>query len=128
MMMLMILLGAATASPVADGNDGLAMAQRLTAAIRGEAAFRDSDFATPLEAGDKAALRRFGSCKVAEISYTLLPDPTERDTYVQNPNDVLVRLGCKGVPTTTPVGLSVHLKDGKIGTIETHNADLMRAQ
>ena len=124
-LMLAIALGAAAP---ASADPGIAMAQRLTAAIKGEAQFQDGDFARPLEAGDKAALRRFAPCKVERIDYTLKPDPEEADTYVTNRDDVLVTYVCTGVPGSTPVGLSLHLDGGKIGTIETHNADLMRAQ
>ena len=125
MITLALTLALAAASP-ATGADGMSMAKRLVAAIKGEAEFQNADFARPLEAGDKAALRRFAPCKVAEVTYTLLPDPVEQDTYVQNPNDVLVRLGCRGVSPETPVGISLHLSNGKIDKIETHNADLMR--
>jgi len=123
---LAMLAGAAPAAALPA--DGLAVAKRVVAAIKGGTEFQDADFARALGAEDKAALRRFASCKVAEITYTLMPDPIERDTYIQNRNDVLVRFGCKGVSTSTPVGLSLHLNGGKIETIETHNADLMRIQ
>jgi len=121
-----ILVGVAGASPAPAGSGGIAMAKRLTAAIKGEAEFHDSDFSRPLEPSDKAALRGFAPCKVENITYTLAADPTEPDTYVRNPNEVLVRFGCKGVSIKTPVGLSLHFRNGRIETVETHNADLIR--
>ena len=119
-----LLLGAAGAPPA---DDAMVVAKRLTTAIQGRAEFQDADFVRPLQASDKAALRRFGPCKVEEIGYTLKADPTERDAYITDRDRVLVRLGCKGVPSSTPVGLQLHLQNGRIGTIETHNADLMKA-
>ncbi|HEX6741197.1 MAG TPA: hypothetical protein VF079_05315 [Sphingomicrobium sp.] len=123
----LVALAAASSQHSATG-DGIAVAKRLVAAIRGEAQFQDGDFATTPGADDKAALRRFARCKVELIDYTLLPDPEERDTYVHNPNSVLVAFGCRGVPSDHAAGLTLHLKDGKIGTIETHNADLVKAR
>ena len=121
-----LLLGLSGAAPATD--DGIAMAKRVTAAIKGQAEFQDSDFVRPLEASDKAALRGFAPCKVEEITHTLMADPTERDTYMSNPNEVLVRFGCKGVPSSTPVGITLELRNGRIETVETHNADLMKVR
>ena len=121
------LVLAFTGAAPSDPGLGIKMARRLTAAIKGEADFQDSDFAHPLEAADKAALRQFAQCKVGGITYMLTADPSEPDTYSQNPNEVLVHFGCKGVSEQTPVGVTLHLRGGKIEQVETHNADLMRA-
>jgi hypothetical protein len=107
--------------------EGIAIARRLTAAIKGEAAFQESDFAHPLGAADKAALRQFRQCKVGGITYMLTADPEDKDTCSLNPNDVLVQFGCKGVSEQTPVGVMLQLSGRKIEQVETHNADLMRA-
>jgi hypothetical protein len=127
-MILTLFLGLAASTATPTGGDGIAMAKRVVAAIKGEAQFQDSDFVRPLAVADKAALQPFAACKVTNIAYALVPDPKERDTYSEDPNFVGVGLDCKGVPAETPVGISLHLKDGKIATIETHNADLMRKQ
>lgn len=119
---LAILMGSAAPA----GSDGISMAKRVAAAIKGEAEFQDSDFARPLQASDKATLRQFASCKVGNIAYALIRDPKEPDTYSEDPDFIGIALDCKGVSPETPVAVSLHLKDGKIATIETHNADLMR--
>jgi hypothetical protein len=124
---LMFAIVFAAAAP-ASADPGIGMAQRLTAAIKRGAPFQESDFARPLGATDEAALRRFAPCKVELIDHTLLPDPEEKDTYVHNPDSVLVTFACRGVPADKAAGISLHLKDGKIATIETHNADLVKAQ
>jgi hypothetical protein len=41
---------------------------------------------------------------------------------------VAVGFHCKGVSQETPVGITLHLKGGKVEQIETHNADLMRTR
>ncbi|HKX91963.1 MAG TPA: hypothetical protein VJM15_06010 [Sphingomicrobium sp.] len=125
-MILMILLAAA-APPAAVHTDGIAMAKRLTAAIKGEAEYQAGDFARPLEPADKAALHQFARCKVSRITYMLTADPNEPNTYFTNRDEVLVGFNCKGVPSDSPAAISLYLKDGKIATIETHNADLMKA-
>jgi hypothetical protein len=111
----------------AAARNEIAIGERLVAAIKGEAEFEDSDFAKPLGEGDKVALRRFAKCKVKNIGHVLIADPTRPNVLVRKFNDVSVRLDCKGVPWGTPAGISLHLQDGKIARIETHNADLMRA-
>ena len=126
MIVALALLIAGAAAPIAA--DGISVAKRLVAAIQGKAQFADGDFVRPLEASDKAALRTFASCRVAHVDYMLMPDPTETETYTQNHDEVMVIFNCKGAPVDSPAGLSVYLKSGKIGTIETHNADLMRTR
>ncbi len=121
-----LILGLASFVPGQTGP-GIAIAQRLAAAIRGEIPFQDSDFAQPLQASDKAALRQFAACKVGGITNMLTADPDEPDTYSLNPNEVLIHFGCKGVSEQTPVGVTLHLSGGKVEQIETHNADLMRS-
>ena len=124
--MFAILVGVAGPAAASPPGDGIAMANRVTAAIKGAADFQDGDFVRPLGAGEKAALRRFAACGVAQTDYTLKADPTEEDAYVRNPDRVLVEFACDGVPRGTPVGISLHLQGGRIVTVETHNADLMR--
>ena len=118
---LAVLVGAAAPS----GTDGISMTKRVVAAIRGEVQFQDSDFVHPLRTREKATLREFAGCRTDRIFYMLKPVPAERDTYVENPDDIFVIFACKGVPIGSPAAMSVHLKDGKISTIETHNADLL---
>jgi hypothetical protein len=122
----LILAFAAVAASPAD--DGIAIAKRLSAAIKGQAEFQNSDFARPLEASDMAALRGFAPCRITNIYHMLKPDPVERDTYVQNPDQVVVMFGCKGVPINSPAALTLHLRNGKVVRVETHSADLMRAR
>ena len=126
MIALALLAAAAAAAPA--GGDGIAMAKRLVAAIKGEAEFQQADFSRPLGDEDRAALRRFGACRVGSIGYTLTADPTEPNTYVEDHDWVSIAFACKGVPSATPAGISLHLRNGRIGVIETHNADLMRAK
>ena len=106
-------------------RQGIAMGERLVAAIKGEAAFQDDDFSKPLAEADKLALRRFAKCKVKNIGHMLLADPKQPNVLVRQLNDVSVGLKCKGAPWDMPVGISLHLENGKIARIETHNADLM---
>jgi len=124
--MLALLLSATAVTAAPAGSDGISMAKRVVAAIKGETPFQDGDFLRPLEASDKAALRRFAPCRVENVAYVLTADPTEPNAYVENHDWVGVSFGCKGVPSETPVGITLHLRSGKIGVIETHNADLMR--
>ena len=126
----MITLAIALSLTVQGGTasapaDGMTLAKRVTAAIKGATDFQDVDFVRPLSSTSKAALRKFASCKVDEIEHWLKADPGEPDTYVTDPDNVLVRYNCKGVPSATPAGLSLRLREGKIATIEMHNADLV---
>jgi hypothetical protein len=100
------------------------MAKRLVAAIKGQAEFRDADFVKPLGDADKAALRQFAACRANYIDYAGIAtkDP---NVIIRNYNDVSIMFACKGVPSNSPVGISLNLQDGKIATIETHDADLM---
>ena len=107
-------------------SDDLAVAKRMSRSINKNGALAAADFTSPLGAKDEAALRRFWACKVESIDYTLMPDPTERDVYVQDRKRVFIAYLCKGVPRKTPVGITLHFQDGRIATVETHNADLMR--
>ena len=120
---MLMITGEPSENPVA--KQGIAMGERLVAAIKGEAAFRDDDFVKPLAEADKIALRRFAKCKVKNIGHMLLADPKQPNVLVRQFNDVSVRLKCKGAPSDMPVGISFHLENGKIDRIETHNADLM---
>jgi len=122
---LALLVAVAAPPTAADGNS---VAKRLVAAIKSGTEFQGSDFERPLEASDRAALHAFAACRVGNIAYALTADPTEPDTYVENRDWVMVGFGCKGVSDQTPVGITLHLHNGKIGTIETHNADLMRVR
>ena len=129
MSLLLAMLLTSSAQPSAAQIDaGLAAAKRLVAAIEGSADFQSADFVTPPRDVDKAALRRLGGCKVTKLGYVLAPTGEKRDEYYKDFNDVAVMFGCKGVPQDTPVAISLHLEDGKIATIETHNADLVNAR
>ena len=126
-----ILIGAAAPAPNNPEKLGIAIAKRLVAAIDGQSDYQDADFAKPLGKDDKAALRQFGECKVTNIDYmenALNPRARYPTVFVRDFNNVSVLFGCKGVSWDTPVGISLHLQDGKIATIETHNADLMRTK
>ena len=126
-----ILLGAAVQAPNNPEKLGIAIAKRLVAAINGQGEYQDNDFARPLGDDDKAALRQFAACKVTNIDYmenALNPRSRNPTVFVRDFNNVSVLFGCKGVSQDTPVGISLHLQDGKIATIETHNADLMRTK
>ena len=120
---LLLIAGDQSDHPVA--KQGIAMGERLVAAIKGKAAFQDRDFVKPLAEADKAALRRFAKCKVTNIGHMALADPKDPNVLVRQFNDVSVSLKCKGAPWDMPVGISLHLENGKIARIETHNADLM---
>ena len=122
---ILSVFGAVISGEGQPATDGIAMAKRFNSAISGQSEFHDADFVRPLDAAEKAALRRFGQCKVDDVSYRWMPDPVEEDTYIRNRNQVLVTYGCPGVPQTTPAGITLHLKNGRIGTLETHNADLL---
>ena len=119
--MLVVSQAAATVSP-----ESLALAERFAAAVAGKTEFRDTDFVAPLTESDKAALRPFAKCSVRDVGYVAIPDPTESDTVSPDPNRLGVRFRCKGVSARTPVAILLHLDAGRIGTIETRNAELMR--
>ena len=119
--LLVVSQAAATVSP-----ESLALAERFAAAVAGKTEFQDADFVTPLAESDKAALRPFAECKVWDVGNVAIPDPTESDTASPDPNRLGVRFRCKGVSARTPVAILLHLEAGKIGTVETRNAELMR--
>jgi len=122
---LAMALGAA-ANAQAGSPDGIAIANRVVAAIGNKADFRESDFVKPLGESDKSALRRFAACKVTYVNYTAAEQPDRPGVLVEDPNEVAIGFDCRGVPKRTPAGISLHLLDGKIAKIETHNADLMK--
>jgi len=119
--LLVVSQAAATISP-----ESLALAERFAAAVEGKSEFQDADFVTPLTESDKAALRSFAKCRVRDVGFVAIPDPTESNTSSPDPARLGVRFRCKGVSPRTPVAISLHLDAGKIGTLETHNAELMR--
>ena len=99
---------------------------RVVAGIKGKAEFEDNDFAKPLTAGDKAALRQFANCKVTRVNHTGTAASTQPFVVVEDPNAIGIGLDCRGAPANMPVGISLQFKDGKIVKVETHNADLMK--
>jgi hypothetical protein len=124
--LLALLLTAGEQSNDPNGKQGIAIAERFVDALKGTVEFQSEDFVKPLAEADKAALRRFGKCKMKGVGHMLLADPKDPDVLVPQFNDISVRMNCKGAPWDMPVGLSLHLEGGKIARIETHNADLMR--
>jgi hypothetical protein len=118
-------LGLAGAAQAAT-SDGIAVANRVAAAIRSTADFQASDFVKPLGESNKSALRRFAACKLTYVNYIATEQPARPGVLVEDPNDVAIGFDCKGVPKRTPAGISLHLQDGKIAKIETHNADLLK--
>ena len=108
-------------------NDGIPIGARFVAAIQSKADFNDADFVRAVGASDKLALRRFGQCKVTHLDYGLTPDSVPGATSPDF-DEIVIMFGCKGVSRNTPVGITLHLEGGRINTIETHNADLMRAE
>ena len=123
---LMFAAGLLLGSQATTLPESLAMAERFAAAINGKMDFRDEDFVTPLTESDKGALKSFAKCKVLDVGFVAIPDPTESDSVSPDPNQLGVRFRCKGVPSRTPVAISLHLDAGKIETVQTHNADRMR--
>jgi hypothetical protein len=99
---------------------------RVVAAIKGKAEFQDSDFLKPLTAGDKAALRQFGTCKVTRVNHTGTAVSTRPFVVVEDPNEVSIGLDCRGAPDDMPVGVSLQFQDSKIVKVETQNADLIK--
>ena len=122
---LAMLLVPADQSVEAVSRQNIAVARRLVAAIKGKSDFQDADFAKSLSEPDRSALRRFGVCKVKFIDHPGSIDPKEPEFMIPDFDRVSVGLNCEGVSAKTPVALSLHLQNGKIATIETHNADLM---
>ena len=125
-LMLLAFLGSMGQPQSPDPRAGIAVAKRLVAAMKGQAPFEQSDFEAQLRDADKAALRRFGACKVGNIDYAWQAIPQHPNEYLQDFNEVEISFACRGVSQDTPVGISLHLHDGKIQTVETHNADLMK--
>ena len=124
---LAALSGAVPSVQSTSINEGRAIAGRLVAAIKSKADFEDQDFLKPLNGADKAALRSFGACGIRRITNAGLPQPRGSRAYVPDPNDVVITFNCEGVSESTPVGVSLYLENGKVAKIETHNADLMKA-
>ena len=110
----------------ATSLEGIKKAERFAAAIEGKAEFQDADFTKALSAQDKAALRSFGKCKVQQVGYATKAHPLLKNTVEQDLDRLGVALDCAGVAPETPVAISLHLQDGRIQRVETHNADLMR--
>ena len=54
------------------------------------------------------------------------PQDAVIDIVEQDPDELGVALDCAGVPAETPVAISLHLQNGRIARVETHNADLMK--
>lgn len=122
---LAILLGLVGTTGETPARDGLAIGERLVAAIKGKAEFQDSDFEKQLVEADKAALRRLADCNVRTLGHAAYPTE-ERNVLERNFDHVVIEFGCSGVSLKTPVGIFLHLHDGKIATLELKNADLMR--
>src|SRR5690349_5450588 len=121
--MMSLILAALLVPPPQQPSDaeidaGIGAARRLVAAIKGSAEFQDADFAAVPGDGDKAALRRLGACKVTKLGYVLAPTGEQRDEYYKDFNNIAVMFGCRGVPQSTPVAISLHLQGGKIASIE----------
>ena len=110
----------------ATSVEGIAKAERFAAAIEGKADFQNADFAKPLSEQEKTALRAFGKCEVEQIGYATTAHPIQKNVVEQDLNRLGVELDCAGVSAETPVAISLHLQDGRIARVETHNADLMR--
>jgi len=125
---LAMLLVPANQSVEEISTQNIAVARRLVEAIKGKSDFRDADFEKSLSEPDRSALRRFGACKVKFIDHPSSIDPKEPEFTIPDFDRVSVGLSCDGVPPKTPVALSLHLHNGKIAKIETHNADLLRVQ
>ena len=123
--LLAILIGM-MGSATADSVDGIAIGKRVVSAIKSETDFQPTDFIKPLREGDKDALRRFGKCKLERIMYRTASYPKVVSSNVTDPNQVRVLFKCKGVSWHTTPSLTLHLQDGKIASVETHHADLMR--
>ena len=120
----LFLVAGQSTNPIAQ--QGYAVADRLLAAIQGKASFQDSDFTTAVGDADKAALRRFGTCKANGIDNPAYSSRKQPNVFVRDFSQVGISFDCKHVPRDTPAGITLHLQDGKITQIETHNADLMR--
>jgi hypothetical protein len=124
LVLLALTLAAAQASPAADG---LAIAKRFVAAIEGKAEFADADYRRTLKDSEKAALRRFGnSCSIKNVGYAYRPSPNDRNVFVEDYDFVSISMECAGARPDYPIGLSLHLAEGKIRKVETHNADLLK--
>ena len=121
-----IFLAAAPTPGWTKTDEAIEAGRRLVEAIKGRAEFQDSDFLKPLTPADKEALRQFGACKVKYLHHSGKALSNKPNVIVEDPNDVIIGLDCKGVPESTPAGISLYFKDSKVVKIETHNADLMQ--
>ena len=121
-----ILAGLAAQAPEPVAVDGIAIGKRMVAAIKGKSDFQEADFSKPLQELEKESLRSFGKCRLERITYRTESFPKLLASSVADPDVVRVSYACKGVPRDTPVSLSLHLKSGRIASVEMHNADLMR--
>ena len=129
----------AAAAPGARGAMGApaeGLTQRLISAMKGNRLFRPADFVQPLGQADEHVLRQLGSCGVdyfahpasAEMDNLSAQQLVEADEIQLDPSRVIVRLKCAGVPEETPVGLMLHLVNGKIGRVETYNAEFVKTR
>ena len=129
--MISLALAILAGTPVEGATSkhlGLNIGKRLIAAIKGRGVFEDGDFVRPLADGEKSALRQFSRCSIKEPMHGLVAVPNQPMTFVSNYNDINIIMRCKGVPSSMPVGITLHLQNGKVAKVETHNADLMRPQ
>jgi hypothetical protein len=123
-----LLIGAAGQTDGLQDVDGIAIGKRVVAAVTGETDFQDSDFAKPLTQEDKTALRNFNQCGFERVIFRKTAFPKVVSVSNADPNEVKVWFVCKGVPASIPVGFSLLLRDGKIASVETHNAEYLRVE
>ena len=112
---------------LADDTAQDAVAKRFAESLLSEAAFVATDFLVPIDKDSIQALAIFQHCSLDSINRPI-------GTYMGNgkiaadiKNKIAITLRCRGVPRSSPAGLSLIFEGDKISSVETHNADLVLA-
>ena len=102
------------------------VAKRFALAMIAGEKITEGDFSSPLDGGSLKALSILSYCRLVRVGPTAVADPSKKNVYVETFDKTLVMLKCKGVPDSTPPGLTLTFENGKIKQIATHNLDLIR--
>lgn len=114
-------------TPALAGEDEQrATADRLLQAIYGQMPYTQSDFVDFPSDASRESLEILGKCDPLNVNRPLLSVEEMSNTFVEVPDSLAITFDCDGVPSRTPVGISLSFQGDRIALIETHNFDLLR--
>ncbi|HEX2813433.1 MAG TPA: hypothetical protein VHO04_12195 [Sphingopyxis sp.] len=121
------MISALFAAPplLAKENQQIVVAKRFATSLLAGQPVEISDFVSPPNANDFAALSVVSECRLLNVGYPAVQDPKRPNIFVEVRDHVSVRLDCPHTPGDTPAGLSLLFENDKIKSIETHNLDLI---